>query len=441
MRLSPGSTKVISPEVVMELTRSARTESIQARFERWAQQTPTAVAVRFGTEQITYEDLNREANVVARALCRHGVKRGDFVALTLDRRPALVAAILGILKAGAAYVPIDPAQPEHRQVFIRDDARPSAILTEKRYERRCDGYAGPVLCVDALEPIDTAESVFNGDPVDVTGSDLAYVIYTSGSTGNPKGVMVEHRHVVRLFDTSAPLFEFSPCDVWTLFHSYAFDFSVWEIWGALLFGGTLIVVPFELSRSPRDFAALLIEQGVTILNQTPSAFSNLMPELLARGCVGRLRQVIFGGEAFDPRRLAPWFSRFGDQLPAVVNMYGITETTVHVTYKKVSRQDALEAVNDIGAALPDLKLYVLNERLRRVPPGAVGELYVAGAGVSRGYWNRPELTAQRFIPSPFAVGEILYKTGDLARRGDGALEYVGRSDDQVKVRGFRIELG
>lgn len=424
----------------MELTQLNSTDSIQARFAHWVRRTPTAIAVRCGAEQLTYSELDQQSDVVARAVCRHGVKRGDFVALTLDRRPGLVAAILGILKAGAAYVPIDPAQPMHRQAFIRNDARPAAIVTEKKYERQCDGYTGAVLCIDALPTDDTAGPILT--PANVGGSDLAYVIYTSGSTGNPKGVMVEHRQVVRLFDTSAPLFGFSPSDVWTLFHSYAFDFSVWEIWGALFYGGTLIVVPFELARAPRDFAALLIEQDVTVLNQTPSAFSNLMPEILARGTAGRLRQVVFGGEALDPRRLAPWFTRFGDQQPAVVNMYGITETTVHVTYKKLSQQDARDGLNDIGAALPDLRLYVLNERLRRVPLGAVGELYVSGAGVTLGYWNQPQLTAQRFIANPFAPSETLYKTGDLARRTDsGALEYVGRSDSQVKLRGFRIELG
>ena len=413
--------------------------TIHGTFERWARGTPSAVAARCGKEAATYEELNRRADRIADALFRAGVRRGDFVALTLERDIGLVAAILGILKAGAAYVPIDPGLPEQRQAFIRADARPAATLTATKYQGQC-GQAAPVLCIDTLEDGGATEQA--SERVRVSANDLAYMIYTSGSTGEPKGVLVEHAHVLRLFSATESLFEFSADDVWTLFHSYAFDFSVWEIWGALFYGGTLVVIPTGLARSPADFAAQLMESGVTVLNQTPTAFSNLMPELLARGSAGKLRQIIFGGEALDPRRLAPWFARFGEQRPALVNMYGITETTVHVTYKRLLAQDATDAVNDIGAPLPDLKLYLLNERLRRVPVGVIGELYVGGAGVSRGYWNRPELTAQRFVVSPFDATEILYKTGDLARRTDsGALEYVGRGDDQVKLRGFRVELG
>jgi amino acid adenylation domain-containing protein len=353
-------------------------------------------------------------------------------------------ALLAVLKAGAAYLPIDPAVPEERQRLIREDAGARLTLAQSKYRDLLAGCGGELWFLD--EPAPEAATGASADAArplpPVAASDLAYVIYTSGSTGRPKGVMVEHGHVLRLFTAAGQHFEFSQRDVWSLFHSYAFDFSVWEIWGALLYGARLVIVPHAVARSAPDLAALLLAEGVTVLNQTPTAFSNLMGELLARGSAGALRYVVFGGEALEPRRLSRWFDRFGDQAPALVNMYGITETTVHVTYKRLRAHDAQAGISDIGAPLADLSLYVLNERRQPVPQGVVGELYVGGAGVSRGYLNRPELTAERFIASPFVAGERLYKTGDLARRLEGgALEYIGRNDDQVKLRGFRIELG
>uniref|UniRef100_UPI0005728D3E non-ribosomal peptide synthetase n=1 Tax=Burkholderia pseudomallei TaxID=28450 RepID=UPI0005728D3E len=294
---------------------------------------------------------------------------------------------------------------------------------------------------------------------------LAYVIYTSGSTGRPKGVMVEHAQVVRLFGATQAWFGFDERDVWTLFHSYGFDFSVWELWGALLHGGRLVIVPTEVTRTPSAFFALLCAEGVTVLNQTPSAFQALMSaqeereeaalkadvdaEAEAAGNIERanvvahrLRYVIFGGEALEPRTLASWYARHGERTQ-LVNMYGITETTVHVTYCALRAEDAMRlGASPIGVRIPDLQLYVLDDRREPVPMGVTGELYVGGAGVARGYLNRPELTRERFIDDPFVAGGRLYKTGDLARwRTDGSLEYLGRNDFQVKIRGFRIELG
>src|SRR6185295_9636152 len=270
---------------------------------------------------------------------------------------------------------------------------------------------------------------------------LAYVIFTSGSTGQPKGVLITHRNVVRLFRATDHWFRFKPQDVWTLFHSYAFDFSVWEIWGALLYGGRLVVVPYQVSRSPEAFCELLSREQVTVLNQTPSAFRQLiqaeetvqLPRKLA------LRLVIFGGEALELQSLKPWFERHGDQRPQLVNMYGITETTVHVTYRPLSKQDAVHAASSrIGIPIPDLEVYVLDRELNPVPFGIPGEMYVGGAGLARNYLNRPELTAERFVPNPFTEqpGERLYKTGDLVRVVAGELEYLGRIDQQVKIRGF-----
>ncbi|HZI32791.1 MAG TPA: amino acid adenylation domain-containing protein, partial [Candidatus Binatia bacterium] len=274
---------------------------------------------------------------------------------------------------------------------------------------------------------------------------LAYVIYTSGSTGRPKGVMVTHRNVTRLFAATQPWYQFNERDVWTLFHSCAFDFSVWEMWGALLYGGRLVIVPYLTSRSPETFLELLARERVTVLNQTPSAFRQLIQ---AEQSSGRplelaLRLVIFGGEALELHRLKPWFDRHGDRQPRLVNMYGITETTVHVTYRPLDASD-LNSGSVIGAPIPDLEIYILDEQRQPVPVGVPGEIYVGGAGVARGYLNRPELSAERFIPHPFNHDSQarLYKTGDLARwLPDGDIEYLGRFDHQVKIRGHRIELG
>ncbi|MEU1661982.1 amino acid adenylation domain-containing protein, partial [Streptomyces griseofuscus] len=273
------------------------------------------------------------------------------------------------------------------------------------------------------------------------------VIYTSGSTGRPKGVVVEHRSVVRLFGATESWFGFGSQDVWTLFHSYAFDFSVWELWGPLLHGGRLVVVPFEVSRSAGEFLGLLVREGVTVLNQTPSAFYQLMQADRDDPAVGdglALRYVVFGGEALDLGRLASWYERRGESGPTLVNMYGITETTVHVTHLPLDAEKCVTgAGSGIGEGIPDLRLYVLDSGLCPVPVGVAGELYVAGAGLARGYLNRAGLTAERFVADPFGVsGSRMYRTGDLVRwSAEGQLEYLGRIDDQVKVRGFRIELG
>ncbi|MFF9222212.1 amino acid adenylation domain-containing protein, partial [Streptomyces viridosporus] len=274
----------------------------------------------------------------------------------------------------------------------------------------------------------------------------AYMIYTSGSTGRPKGVVVEHRSVVRLFAATEGWFGFGREDVWTLFHSYAFDFSVWEIGGALLYGGRLVVVSPEERTSPEALLRLLVRERVTVLSQTPSAFYQLMQADAEHPGVGDglvLRRVVFGGEPLDPGRLVGWYRRHAPDAPVLVNMYGITETTVHVTYRELDPVLAAGAAGSvIGERIPDLRLYVLDEFLRPVPPGVAGELYVAGRGVARGYWARAGLTAGRFVADPFAVGGRMYRSGDVVRwTRDGELVFVGRADGQVKVRGYRIEVG
>ncbi|HEY9422619.1 MAG TPA: amino acid adenylation domain-containing protein, partial [Thermoanaerobaculia bacterium] len=356
---------------------------------------------------------------------------GTRVALHLDRSAGLVAAILAVLKTGAAYVPLDPAYPADRLAFTLQDSGASLLVAEGE----APAASIPVLRPDAWEGESPDRLELPVDP----GSP-AYVIYTSGSTGTPKGVVVTHANVDRLFAATDEWFHFGAEDVWTLFHSYAFDFSVWELWGALLYGGRLVVVPYWVSRSPEAFHNLLVEERVTVLNQTPSAFRQLIWAGEDRPADLALRYVIFGGEALEPASLVPWFERHGDERPRLINMYGITETTVHVTYREVRRKDAVSAV---GRPIPDLGVYLLDRSLRLVPIGIPGEIFVGGAGLALGYLNRPELTAERFIPNPFGEpGSRLYRSGDLARRlADGDLEYLGRIDHQVKIRGFRIELG
>ncbi|MBV9163199.1 MAG: amino acid adenylation domain-containing protein, partial [Pseudonocardiales bacterium] len=365
----------------------------------------------------------------------------------------LVVAILGVLKAGAAYLPIDPDYPPARIEFMLTDAQPTLLLTTTQTQTNLlDSTVATQLVIDDPDTLTLLTGYPDTDPTttDRTTPLLpqhpAYVIYTSGSTGTPKAVLITHYNVVRLFGATQQLFNFNADDVWALFHSYAFDFSVWEMWGALLHGGRLIVVPYELSRSPQQFLQLLAQQSVTVLNQTPSAFYQLMQTEADNPTLGQslvVRTVIFGGETLMPTRLNDWYQRHSDHAPSLVNMYGITETTVHVTHRMLNHHATVKTTSVIGTGLPDLRTYVLDGGLQVVPVGVVGELYVAGAGLARGYLHRPGLTAGRFVACPFdSSGGRMYRTGDLVRwRPDGNLEFVGRADDQVKVRGFRIEPG
>src|SRR5947199_900274 len=373
---------------------------------------------------------------------------GGRVGLCLERSVEMTVAILGVLKAGAAYVPLDPAYPQERLAFLVADSRPPVLLTQESLAELLP-EAGPHTRVAFVDRDRERIAREHTSPlrIAVSAEYPAYVIYTSGSTGQPKGVVVRHGNAMRLFAATERWFGFGPEDVWTLFHSYAFDFSVWEIWGALLYGGRLVVVPYWVSRSPEAFYELLRTERVTVLNQTPSAFRQLVwAEEIALGGAEpdlALRCVIFGGEALEPAGLAPWFERHGDRRPRLINMYGITETTVHVTYREVVREDVGRAVSAVGWPISDLGVYLLDSLLQPVPVGVPGGMHVSGAGLALGYLGRPELTAERFVPNSFGEpGSRLYKSGDLARRlPDGDLEYLGRIDHQVKIRGFRIELG
>ncbi len=422
-------------------------QCIHQLFEEQVEKTPDAIAVKFANQHLTYHELNCRANQLARYLQKLGVGPEVKVGICVERSLETVIGLLGILKAGGAYVPIDPSYPQSRQAFIVKDAQIRVLLTQQDVVTKLPEHQAQVICLDSDWTTISQECTKNPDIRNLTPDNLAYIIYTSGSTGQPKGVLIPHANVVRLLQATQSWFHFNEHDVWTLFHSYAFDFSVWELWGALCYGGRVVIVSYLVSRTPQVFCDLLCQEQVTILNQTPSAFRQLMQqeELSGKTFAYNLRLVIFGGEALDIQSLAPWFERHGDDSPQLVNMYGITETTVHVTYRPLTVADLKTTSGSvIGRPIPDLQVYILDKHNSLLPIGVSGEICVGGAGLARGYLNRPELTNQKFIPNPYSnkPGDRLYKSGDLARfLSDGNIEYLGRIDNQVKIRGFRIELG
>ncbi|WP_329534001.1 amino acid adenylation domain-containing protein [Streptomyces sp. NBC_01450] len=401
---------------------TARIDStrIDTAFDARADRHPDAPALTHDGTTTTYGALRERAERLAAGLRAAGVRPGDRVGIRLERGADLVATMLAVLKAGAAYVPMDPAHPEERLDRTARDAGVRLVV------RDTAPYLGAATRIDRLRQ--------------GTGQDPAYVIHTSGSTGRPKGVVVPHTNVLALLDATREDFALTADDTWTFFHSSAFDFSVWEIWGALLTGARLVVVDHWMARSPEDFHALLVRESVTVLSQTPSAFGQL--RAVDRSAKERLsvRLVVLGGEALDTRPLLGWFDRHPEDRCRLVNMYGITETTVHVTAATVTRRGALAASRSVGRPLPGWTVSVRDERGRPLPTGAAGEIWVGGAGLALGYLGRPELTAERFVTDPHRPGRW-YRSGDLGRlRADGSLEHLGRIDSQVKVRGYRIEL-
>ncbi|WP_025742494.1 non-ribosomal peptide synthetase [Aquimarina pacifica] len=428
--------------------------TIHELFEEQVAKTPDAIALVYEGQELTYKDLSSRSNQLARHIrsvykARTGkeLETDTFIALCLDRSLELVIGILGVLKAGGAYVPIDPSYPKDRIDYILEDTGSELILTQK--DLKAGMPLDKALYVDLSEDFYLHEDTSNPESIS-RSEDLAYIIYTSGTTGKPKGVMQAHGNVIRLFSATNHQFGFTNKDVWTLFHSYVFDFSVWELWGSLLYGGKLLVLSKEQTKDTELFSNVCSTYGVSVLNQTPSAFYRFIDIVTHSEALDlKLRYIIFGGEALNIKQLDPWWSyQIGNKLETkLVNMYGITETTVHVTYKQLIKEEGTQL--NIGKPLSDLKAYVLDTNMQPVPVGVIGELFVGGAGLSRGYLNRPELTKERFISNPFASDldiergyTRLYKTGDLVRwLPDGNLEYIGRNDDQVKIRGYRIELG
>ncbi|MGV0742804.1 amino acid adenylation domain-containing protein [Mycolicibacterium sp. XJ870] len=413
--------------------------SIPALFAEQVVRDPDVVAVSFGDRQLTYRELDVASNRLAHVLIGCGAGPGQRVALLFSRSIEAIVAIVGVLKTGAAYVPIDPAVPDARLAFVLGDAGPVAAVTTADLVSRLDGFGLEVIDVD--DP--TIEAQPGGAPVVGPGADdVAYLIYTSGTTGVPKGVAVPHRNVARLLDVIETRLPLSAGLVWAQCHSLAFDFSVWEIFGALLRGGRVVVVPESVTRSPEELHALLIAERVGVLSQTPSAFYALQTVDAAGGRGLAVEVVVFGGEALEPQRLKPWLDRHPES-PRLINMYGITETTVHASFREIVAADVETTGSPIGVPLGDLAFFVLDGWLRPVSPGVVGELYVAGAGLGYGYVGRASLSATRFVACAFgAPGMRMYRTGDLVSWGpDGQLQYSGRADEQVKIRGYRIELG
>ncbi|WP_416706458.1 amino acid adenylation domain-containing protein [Erwinia sp. BNK-24-a] len=425
-----------NPGKALSLLPTVKTD-LCTQFESAAARYADRVAISYEGERLTYAALDSAANALAWRLREQGVGSGpheSLVGLSVGRGPGLLVGILGILKAGGAYVPLDPVYPAERLAFLAAD---SGIRLAVADDTGLAALAG--LDVQAVSLAADGVSHHQAPPRALHPQQAAYVIYTSGSTGQPKGCVVSHASVVRLF-TATEHYGFSGSDVWTLFHSYAFDFSVWEIWGALLHGGRLVVVPYLSSRDPERFAQLLEAESVSVLSQTPAAFRQLTAVSAGRDFAA-LRLVLFGGEALEPGSLAPWFAQHGERV-RLVNMYGITETTVHVTEYTLTAESMTQG-SVIGAPLADLHVQVLDRYGEPVPAGVTGEMYVGGAGVTRGYLGRAALTAQRFVPDPYgAPGARLYRSGDLARRRpDGRLVYQGRADQQLKLRGYRIEPG
>ncbi|MEV5551376.1 amino acid adenylation domain-containing protein [Streptomyces sp. NPDC052309] len=444
--LDDSDRAVLLPEV---RTFDAPTRCVHQLVEERAAATPDAVAVVCGTESLTYAELNTRANRLAHHLRSLGAAPGRLVAVALDRGPLLVPALLGVLKSGAGYLPVDPEHPADRIAYTLSDAGADLVVTSTGHAAHLrDAAEGRLIVLDDPEEAAAVAAAPDHDPDSgATPGDLIYTIYTSGSTGRPKGVALSHTNVLRLFTATEEHFGFDEHDVWTLFHSYAFDMSVWEIWGALAYGGRLVVVPPDVSRSPEDFLRLLADQKVTVLNQTPSAFRGLV-SLAAEDhpLIGELavRVVSFGGERLDIPALRPWVERRGLDVTAIANLYGITETCVHTTFHLVTEADLdAETGNPVGVPLRDLQVHLLGPHGELVPIGVPGEIHVGGPGVALMYLGRPALTAERFVPDPYGTpGTRLYRSGDLAsRRPDGSLDYLGRIDHQVKIRGHRIELG
>jgi amino acid adenylation domain-containing protein/non-ribosomal peptide synthase protein (TIGR01720 family) len=402
-------------------------KTIVSLFEEQVEKTPDNLAIVFQETELTYKELNERSNQLGVYLReKYKIKANDFIGIKLERSEWMVIAILGILKSGGAYVPVDPNYPQQRIDYMLTDSNCKVVIDEQELE--CFRKAEKKYVKKNLKSINKPE-------------DLAYVIYTSGTTGNPKGSLIEHKNVVRLFKTDRPLFDFSSADVWTMFHSYCFDFSVWEMYGALLFGGKLIIIPSIIAKDPEAYIDVLNKQGVTVLNQTPSSFYTIIKQDLEKeGSDLHLRYVIFGGDALSPEKLKGWRNKYPET--KLINMYGITETTVHVTYKEITEEDIERKISNIGKPIPTLSCYILDRNKNLLPVGVSGEIYVSGDGLARGYLNKPELTSEKFISNPFKEGERMYKTGDLGRwLPDGNIEFAGRKDDQVKIRGYRIELG
>ncbi|MGY4689623.1 amino acid adenylation domain-containing protein [Salibacterium sp. K-3] len=432
--ISKEEEQVLISQEVQTYDKSATIHEI---FENRAKEFPHKAAVIAKEERITYSELDKASNRLSRYLLKQGVKTETKVAVSLDRSIGFIISILAILKAGGTYIPLDPEQPENRRKYILKDSGCKYLLTDHNYLLE-DSYT-----IIHYNGENWRNEKSDGLHLSVYPDQVAYIIYTSGSTGSPKGVLNTHHNVKRLFESASKHMRFTEDDKWTLFHSTAFDFSVWELWGALFHGGAVYIISTELKRKPNEFFQFLSKEKITVLNQTPSAFKEISRVLDGyKTLTHDLKYIIFGGEALQFSDLQPWFKHYGDKTK-LINMYGITETTVHVTCKEIKEEDLKNNGSLIGRPLDDLQVYILDENYQPVPIGVPGEIYVEGAGIALGYHDRFSLTAEKMVPSPFSdTGARLYKTGDIAKyTANHDIEYVGRTDDQVKIKGHRIEPG
>lgn len=417
-------------------------------LEEQAHIRPDVIAVRDDGEQLTFSQLNRRSNRLAHYLSAVGVKPEVRVGICLERSLDMIVCLLSILKAGGTYVPVDPSYPADRLQHIVTDSDPIALLTQSWLADTLPQTGARVIALDEEADEIARQPAGNPDPqsVGIAPDHLAYMIYTSGSTGTPKAVMVSHRNVLSFLAATDKWLNLSQNGVWTQFHSYAFDFSVLEIWASLLYGNTLVLVPHEITRSASSFYRLLCQEGVTVLCQTPSAFRQVIGAQDKSHLAHQLQSVLIGGEPLEVASLKPWYERNASDLTHLFNIYGPTETTVFITLHNIDRADIEcgRVGSPIGSPIQGSRVYILDKHCQPVPIGVTGEIYIGGTGVARGYRNRSELTKERFLPDPFGgeTGARMYRTGDLGRwRVDGSIEYMGRNDFQVKIRGFRIELG
>ena len=405
-------------------------------FEEQVKKFPNRIAIQFENEIYTYREVDELSNRIANTLLQKGIQQENIIGILMEKSAKAVISALGILKAGGAYMPLDPSYPAERLEFMIADSHAPIVITSGNLFGV--NISEQVKIVDICSELDQ-----NSDAPDVAVSpeNLAYIIYTSGTTGKPKGAMIFHRNVVRLFLNDKCLYDFTENDVWVMFHSFCFDFSVWEMYGALLFGGKLIIISKDFARDTYKFMKMLETEKVTVLNQTPSAFNSLSLQLEMEPDVElSVRYIIFGGEKLHPAVMKYFHSRY--KKCRIINMYGITETTVHVTYKEITDKEIEENVSDIGVPIPTLGLALVDSRMKPVPRGMQGEIVVWGHGVCRGYLGREDLTAAKFIKYKRDGREFtVYRSGDAGRYITDGLEYIGRIDQQVKIRGHRIELG
>lgn len=419
---------------------------IHELFEAQAAKVPERVAVALGGHQYTYAELQRRSGQLANYLRNQGLGPEAIIGLFIERSIDIAVGILGVLKAGAAYVPIDPDEPPARLSQIISDAQMAVVIAQKHLLDRLPAGVPRIVCIDADWPEIAKEDIASPSPCTSSAS-LAYIIYTAGHMGKPRGIMVTHQNITRLFKLVQGVFDFSSDDVWTMFHSYTVDFSVWEMWGALLHGGTLIIVPYEVGRTPEAFYELVHKYRVTIMSQIPSAFRYFIQVEdsgeVEPSDISSLRMIFLGGEVLDVRMLNTWAARHGLDRPALYNFYGLTGVAGFATYHRITAGDVRErAGSPLGRPFADTEIYVLDPYLQIVPLGVPGEIYIGGPGLSRGYLNNPELTSERFIQHPFKndPSARLYRTHDKARyNGLGEVEFLGRVDQQVKLRGFRVD--